>query len=151
LVTPPFERLYAASKHAVEAISEALYLELRRFGVRVHMTEPGASPTNFGGNVFTEPNFDAASFSPYWALGERFQQALGPLSASASTQEPALVADAVVKAIADPQTPFRQLVGADANMLVSAYRAAPDFQSFLAAILAHLGMADMFEATTPYP
>ncbi|KAF3394119.1 putative oxidoreductase [Penicillium rolfsii] len=45
----PAVSLYAASKHAVEAISEALSLELSSFGIRVLLVEPGAFRTNFLG------------------------------------------------------------------------------------------------------
>lgn len=37
----PFQGAYAASKHAVEGWSEALALEVRRFGIQVTLVEPG--------------------------------------------------------------------------------------------------------------
>ena len=39
---------YHASKHAVEALSDALRFEVRAFGVRVVIVEPGLITTNFG-------------------------------------------------------------------------------------------------------
>jgi NAD(P)-dependent dehydrogenase (short-subunit alcohol dehydrogenase family) len=41
LVAGPYFGPYAASKFAVEALSDSLRLELRRFGVRVALVEPG--------------------------------------------------------------------------------------------------------------
>lgn len=38
---------YCASKHAVEAISDAARLELQRFGIQVSLLEPGAIDTDF--------------------------------------------------------------------------------------------------------
>jgi NADP-dependent 3-hydroxy acid dehydrogenase YdfG len=38
---------YCASKHAVEAISDAARLELQRFGIQVSLLEPGAMDTDF--------------------------------------------------------------------------------------------------------
>jgi Short-chain alcohol dehydrogenase of unknown specificity len=38
---------YCASKHAVEAISDAARMELRRFGIQVLLLEPGALNTDF--------------------------------------------------------------------------------------------------------
>lgn len=38
---------YCASKHAVEAISDAARLELQSFGIQVTLLEPGAMDTNF--------------------------------------------------------------------------------------------------------
>ena len=40
-VAQPLSGYYAATKHALEAISEALYVELAHFGVRVVVVEPG--------------------------------------------------------------------------------------------------------------
>ena len=37
----PLEGAYAASKHALEAMSESLYFELGHFGIRVVIIEPG--------------------------------------------------------------------------------------------------------------
>ncbi|KAE8353381.1 putative short chain oxidoreductase/dehydrogenase [Aspergillus coremiiformis] len=49
LRAPPAVSLYAASKHALEAISESLSQELVPFGIRVLMVEPGPFRTNFLG------------------------------------------------------------------------------------------------------
>jgi len=43
----PFQGLYSAAKFAVEGLSEALRLELRPFGVRVVLVEPGDICTPF--------------------------------------------------------------------------------------------------------
>jgi NAD(P)-dependent dehydrogenase (short-subunit alcohol dehydrogenase family) len=39
-VAPPYTGAYAASKHAIEALSDSLRVELRRFGVKVSLVEP---------------------------------------------------------------------------------------------------------------
>ncbi len=41
LLAPPGEAWYAASKHALEGLHEALQHELHRFGIRVCLAEPG--------------------------------------------------------------------------------------------------------------
>ena len=46
-VVPPLGGFYAASKFALEALSEALHLELSHFGVRVAIVEPGYVATSF--------------------------------------------------------------------------------------------------------
>lgn len=144
IITPPFAGLYAASKHAVEAISEALFIEMAPFGVRVRLIEPGAFPTSFGANEVLAPGFDESS--PHWATANRFWAALGPLSAGSSTQDPGLVAEAIARAVTEPATPFRQLVGADAEGMVPMRRAAPDFETFVGAVMGQLGVSDLLPA-----
>ncbi|HEV2305475.1 MAG TPA: SDR family oxidoreductase [Candidatus Acidoferrales bacterium] len=39
---------YSASKHAIEAISDAMRMELAQFGIHVVLIEPGFIPTNMG-------------------------------------------------------------------------------------------------------
>ena len=53
VIARPFAGIYAASKHAVEAISEALHFELGLSGVRVHAVQPGQFPTELAANTVT--------------------------------------------------------------------------------------------------
>lgn len=46
----PLNGLYASTKHAIEAIGEALWVELRHFGVGVSLIEPGYVATAWSGN-----------------------------------------------------------------------------------------------------
>jgi NAD(P)-dependent dehydrogenase (short-subunit alcohol dehydrogenase family) len=43
----PFQGIYSASKHAIEGFSEALSMELKPFGIRVCVVEPGDAATAF--------------------------------------------------------------------------------------------------------
>ena len=47
----PFYGVYAASKAAVDRYSQALRSEVRQFGIKVAMVEPGGFNTHFGKNV----------------------------------------------------------------------------------------------------
>ena len=49
----PFMSVYAATKHAVEGYSESLDHEVRNFGVRVIVVEPGFTRTNLGRHCFS--------------------------------------------------------------------------------------------------
>jgi NAD(P)-dependent dehydrogenase (short-subunit alcohol dehydrogenase family) len=46
----PYMGLYAASKHAVEGLSETLDHEVRQFGIRVTLVEPSYTRTNLDAN-----------------------------------------------------------------------------------------------------
>jgi NAD(P)-dependent dehydrogenase (short-subunit alcohol dehydrogenase family) len=64
----PFQGFYSASKFAIEAYTEALRMEVRSYGVRVCMIEPGDFATAFTANR----RMTAASTpsSPYYQLCE---------------------------------------------------------------------------------
>jgi NAD(P)-dependent dehydrogenase (short-subunit alcohol dehydrogenase family) len=47
----PYMALYAASKHAVEGLSESLDHEVRQFGIRVALVEPSFTKTNLDVNA----------------------------------------------------------------------------------------------------
>lgn len=47
----PYMSLYAASKHAIEGLSESLDHEVRQFGIRVSLIEPSFTKTNLDVNA----------------------------------------------------------------------------------------------------
>lgn len=47
LIGLPFQGLYSASKFAVEGYCEALRLELKEFGIKVSVIEPGDFATAY--------------------------------------------------------------------------------------------------------
>src|SRR5262249_9484426 len=66
LVARPFGGLYSASKHALEAISEALHFEAAPHGVRIVVIEPGQYGTRLLDNAFTARRFGPSS--AYWGM-----------------------------------------------------------------------------------
>ena len=79
-----------------------LWFELRPFGVRVVLIEPGGFATAFGDNVITEPAFDEDS--PYRPVAARFSKAMEGFR-SGPPQDPQEVADLILAAAtaADPE------------------------------------------------
>jgi NAD(P)-dependent dehydrogenase (short-subunit alcohol dehydrogenase family) len=73
-ITAPLVGSYCASKHALEALSDALRMELRGSGVAVSLIEPGAIVTDFRRNAAEQAerslDLDAARF------GERYSRAV---------------------------------------------------------------------------
>jgi short-subunit dehydrogenase len=47
LIPAPYNAYYSATKHAIEGYSESLDHEVREFGIRVAVIEPGATQTSF--------------------------------------------------------------------------------------------------------
>ncbi len=112
IVTPPFEGIYAASKYALEAVTEAMHYELGPFGVRAHLVEPGRFPTT----AFATSRVDAPIDS-YLTLFERWETVFDAMGADAPPADPQRVADAVFEVASDPTAPLRRLVGDDAELL----------------------------------
>lgn len=117
VVARPFGGIYAASKHAVEAISEALHFELGLFGVRVHAVEPGQFPTELGTNAVTAAAF-ADDRSVYRAVSDALDEQIAGLVPADQPPDPDDVAVAVADAVADPASPLRIPVGADTALIL---------------------------------
>lgn len=120
LIARPFAGVYAASKHAVEAISEALHFELGLFGIRVHSIEPGQFPTELAANIRTATAFTPAH-DEYWSVAERLEGNAKSLSGP-EPADPDLVARTVADVVDDADAPLRVPVGADAELIIAARR-----------------------------
>ena len=98
---------YAASKHAVEAMSEAFAQELAPFGVRVRLVEPGIIATDMAVENLPKPKADSAY--PHAA------RMLGFYAATpTSGPPPTVVADTVLDIVEGRTTAFRTTCGPDA-------------------------------------
>lgn len=126
IVARPYGGLYSASKHAIEAITEALHYEVQRFGVRVVLIEPGQYATQLSTNMVTAPRFTAAS--PYWDHSAAFDVHVRKL-AGGTPADPQEVAHIIYDAVHDPQPRLRYLAGADAQLAVGAHRQL-EFEQF---------------------
>ena len=67
IVTPPTYGAYSSSKHAVEALSNALRLELYPFNIEVILIEPGYIMTNFQQTAkeLAQSYVEGSTISPY--------------------------------------------------------------------------------------
>ena len=73
-MSTPVNGAYSASKFAVEALSDALRLELEPFGVRVVVVEPGAVKTAFDSTVKTHAAAILSNpASPYQPLYQKYE------------------------------------------------------------------------------
>ena len=116
----PLEGAYAASKHALEALSESLYFELGHFGIRVVVVEPGY--------IAPGMKHEADHLGPmvYEDLRSQWGGAVTTLTGPAGRPGPDVVGNAVADAIEDPATPLRVEVGKDAAMVLQLRRTLDD-------------------------
>lgn len=63
-LSPPYLGAYAASKHAMEAVSDSLRVELRRWGIDVVLVEPGPTRTPIWKKSAGATDLLAAQVSP---------------------------------------------------------------------------------------
>lgn len=88
----PYLGIYAASKHAVEGLSESLDHEVRQFGIRVALVEPAFTKTNLDAN-----SPQAASLIPAYD-NERGNVTMAIGKSISNAPEPEGVADTIVDA-----------------------------------------------------
>ncbi len=116
----PLEGAYAASKHALEALSETLHFELGHFGIRVVIIEPG----------YIAPGMKHEDDHPgppvYADLHAQWGATVATLTGPEGRPGPELVGVAVADALEDPATPLRVEVGADAAMVLRLRRTLGD-------------------------
>ena len=113
-VSTPLEGAYAASKYALEALSETLHYELAHFGIRVVIIQPGY----IAPGMKDSPRHDGPK--EYAALWEQWDGTDAKMTGPAGRPGPELVGVAIADAIENPETPLRVPVGADAEMVLGA-------------------------------
>jgi short-subunit dehydrogenase len=92
--------IYAATKHAVEAISDAMRMELRPFGIRVVAIRPGVIATEFN-EVGNQMSGDvmARTAPDYKPVYEAAGAGIGKMFAGVSIPGPDLIADLILDAV----------------------------------------------------
>ncbi|MGN1182281.1 MAG: SDR family NAD(P)-dependent oxidoreductase, partial [Faecalibacillus sp.] len=101
---------YAASKSALESLSEALKKEVEPLGIKVMIVEPGAFRTDFAGRSLTQSHTVIDDYAAT-AGTRRIEN-----SKTHGTQpgDPDKGAELMIKAVESDCTPLRLLLGSDA-------------------------------------
>jgi NAD(P)-dependent dehydrogenase (short-subunit alcohol dehydrogenase family) len=108
IVGNPGTGYYAASKFAVEGLSDALAKEVAPFGIRVLIVEPGPFRTRFRASVRRTP----VGLAGYEAtVGNRLKALSEPGTAPG---DPERAAEAIIAAVTSENPPLRLLLGAQA-------------------------------------
>ena len=126
--------MYAATKFALEALSEALHYELGHFGIRVVIIEPG----------FIAPGMKPSDpvgldGPPYDELAVQMGQLDGKVLPDAVRPEPDIVGEAIWDAATTDTPVLRRPVGSDAEMIL-ATRAQLDDAHFEEAMRRVIGL-----------
>lgn len=126
--TFPAGGAYHATKHAVEAISDALRFEVKPFGIDVSIIEPGLIRTEFGRTALS--NMDEPDLSPYASLNaaQRVQlhNAYEGAMAKLAGAGPSSVAKAIEHAITSDRPRTRYRITPSARVLIATRRLLPD-------------------------
>ena len=134
-ISQPYGHFYAASKHAVEAITEGFHYELRHFGIRLHLIEPGVIDTGFRGSIRHHGKDDPV----YAGLTAQWDGATDKLRGDRPKPGPDLVATVIADVVEDDDAVLRHPVGDDAQLVIATRESMP-FEQFEATMRTTLGL-----------
>ncbi len=119
LISIPYQAMYCASKYAVEALSEALRMEVKDFGIKVTVVEPGDTKTGFPLNrQYSEDSKESAYKNSQKSVEKMMEDELnGP--------GPETVVKVVKRLIKRKNPPVRVTVGFSYKLIVFLKRLLP--------------------------
>lgn len=115
----PYSGIYAASKHALECYSESLDHEVRQFGIRVSLIEPGFMRTNIDQHTQRTGN-SIEAYCPECNLA-----IAATLKSIANGEDPAIVASVVLESLTTRSPRSRYLAGRGAKAVSVMRRLLP--------------------------
>ena len=119
----PLGAWYHASKHAIEGFSDCLRMEVKEFGIKVVVLEPGMINTGFNAGVRDNFSFESQN-GPYKRLVNGYIKAMENNPAPGSSHD--VISRTVLKIINSKNPKTRYLVGRGAKMLVAIRRILGD-------------------------
>lgn len=122
----PLGAWYYASKHALEAFSDTLRMEVEPFGVHVVVVQPGIIRTGFEAGTARQLR-EISGDGPYGRLAEAMARAAEPTPGQGSpASDPGVVAAAIRQAVESARPDTRYVVGWAAEALLDLKRSLPD-------------------------
>jgi NAD(P)-dependent dehydrogenase (short-subunit alcohol dehydrogenase family) len=110
LFTPPGYGIYVSTKHALEAIAEALSTELKKYGIQIQTINPGAYLTGYNETMADNPFRwldDSKNFTKRAEMREVFDSLLGTPQGRLDPKE---MIDAMIKIVPADTGKFRNVV-----------------------------------------
>ncbi len=128
IVSGPTSGVYAATKHALEAMTESMAMEYAPLGIKVRSVAPGAFATGFT-SAYRDGSAEIGDdLKPYAdKLRQTIQGVIRDMYANAG--EVSLVAEKIFECVTQ-ETPFRNMVGQDAEAVAAGLSSMPR-QEFL--------------------
>jgi NAD(P)-dependent dehydrogenase (short-subunit alcohol dehydrogenase family) len=126
-VAMAFTAPYAASKHAIEAVGDALRVELHSSGVKVALVEPGSVATPIWDKGRAEA--ERVSIPPELeGVYGHVPAAMDKVLADTARRgvPPELVAETIERALTERRVKARYVVGRDARVMLAVRRVLPD-------------------------
>ncbi|HTZ85914.1 MAG TPA: SDR family oxidoreductase [Solirubrobacteraceae bacterium] len=126
-VTMAFTGPYAAAKHGLEAVGDALRVELRSSGIQVALVEPGSVATPiWGKSLASEQEIEVPS-----QLREQYGHVPAAMEKNIRNTEkrgvpPEHVARAIERALTARRPRTRYVIGTDARAMITLRRLLPD-------------------------
>jgi NADP-dependent 3-hydroxy acid dehydrogenase YdfG len=129
-MTFPVGGYYHATKYAVEAISDALRVEVKPFGIDVILVEPGLIRTNFESRMNESLELGAARGDTVTAYAELLSANEKMTTSSYANNflatGPQTVAEVILKAVQSPRPRSRYVVTPAARMMINLRRFGGD-------------------------
>ena len=121
----PFGGWYHATKFAVEGLSDCLRMELKPFGIRVIVVEPGAIRTEWAG-IAHQSLVERSGDTAYQPYARRHAALLASAGDSGLASPPEVVADGIARVVAARRPRARYGIGGGAWLFLALAKLLPD-------------------------
>jgi NAD(P)-dependent dehydrogenase (short-subunit alcohol dehydrogenase family) len=121
----PFGAWYHATKFAVEGFSDSLRMELRPFGIKVVLIEPGPIRTEWN-EIARDSLLDRSGSGPYASFARRAHAVMERFDEPSRASTPEEVADKIVKAALARRPAARYPVWRGARVITASRDLLPD-------------------------
>ena len=123
--TSPMGGWYHASKHAVEAISDALRMEVRQFGIDVIIIEPGAVKSEWA-DIAKDNLLKTSGHGPYIRYAEAIATLIDKFYSGKKLTSPEKIADVIIESINAAKPRPRYIATRDARGFILLKWLLPD-------------------------